>query len=148
MASRVAQRLTAAYQHLRVGNPLEEATLVGSLMTDKRLTICKLRYRTLDEVIALHNSVPQGLLSAIFTNNLQEAEQFISATGSDCGITNVNIGTSGAEIGGALGGEKDTGGSRESGSDSWRSYMRRATNTINYSPALPLAQGIVLNVET
>jgi aldehyde dehydrogenase (NAD+) len=99
-------------------------------------------YGTLDEAIALHNGVPQGLSSAIFTRNLLEAERFLSAAGSDCGIANVNIGTSGAEIGGAFGGEKDTGGGRESGSDSWKAYMRRQTNTINYSTELPLAQGI------
>lgn len=101
-----------------------------------------IRYRTLDEAIALHNAVPQGLSSAIFTTDLQEAEQFLSGAGSDCGIANVNIGTSGAEIGGAFGGEKDTGGGRESGSDAWKAYMRRQTNTINYSTDLPLAQGI------
>jgi len=99
-------------------------------------------YETLDEAIRLHNAVPQGLSSAIFTTNLLEAEQFLSAAGSDCGIANVNIGTSGAEIGGAFGGEKETGGGRESGSDSWKAYMRRQTNTINYSKELPLAQGI------
>jgi aldehyde dehydrogenase (NAD+) len=101
-----------------------------------------IRYDTVDEAIALHNGVPQGLSSAIFTQNLLEAEQFLSAAGSDCGIANVNIGTSGAEIGGAFGGEKETGGGRESGSDSWKAYMRRQTNTINYSTELPLAQGI------
>jgi aldehyde dehydrogenase (NAD+) len=101
-----------------------------------------LRYKTLDEAIALQNAVPQGLSSAIFTRNLLEAEQFLSAAGSDCGIANVNIGTSGAEIGGAFGGEKATGGGRESGSDSWKVYMRRQTNTINYGTSLPLAQGI------
>src|SRR5260221_9641309 len=99
-------------------------------------------YRQLDEAIAAHNAVPQGLSSAIFTNDLREAEQFLSGTGSDCGIANVNIGTSGAEIGGAFGGEKDTGGGRESGSDAWKNYMRRQTVTINYSTELPLAQGI------
>jgi len=99
-------------------------------------------FDTLDEAIAIHNSVPQGLSSAIFTLNMRSAERFLSAAGSDCGIANVNIGTSGAEIGGAFGGEKDTGGGRESGSDSWKAYMRRQTNTINYSDALPLAQGI------
>jgi aldehyde dehydrogenase (NAD+) len=203
LADTFVQRLTAAYQHLRIGNPLEEATLVGPLidrqafdnmhatLQDARAqgghvtggqrvlaseyphayyvqpaivqmpaqTACVLhetfapivyvlRYRTLDEALALHNGVPQGLSSSIFTNSLLEAEQFLCATGSDCGIANVNIGTSGAEIGGAFGGEKDTGGGRESGADSWRNYMRRATNTINYSSALPLAQGIVFNVET
>ncbi|WP_395141142.1 aldehyde dehydrogenase family protein [Schlegelella aquatica] len=101
-----------------------------------------LRYREFDEALALHNDVPQGLSSAIFTNDLREAETFLSARGSDCGIANVNIGTSGAEIGGAFGGEKETGGGRESGSDCWKAYMRRATNTINYSGALPLAQGV------
>ena len=99
-------------------------------------------YATLDEAIELHNGVPQGLSSAVFTRNLLEAERFLSAAGSDCGIANVNIGTSGAEIGGAFGGEKETGGGRESGSDAWKAYMRRQTNTINYSTELPLAQGI------
>ena len=92
--------------------------------------------------VALQNNVPQGLSSAIMTNNLKEAEAFLAASGSDCGIANVNIGTSGAEIGGAFGGEKETGGGRESGSDAWKVYMRRQTNTINYSDSLPLAQGI------
>jgi len=101
-----------------------------------------IKYKTLEEAIALQNGVPQGLSSAIMTLNLREAEQFLSAKGSDCGIANVNIGTSGAEIGGAFGGEKETGGGRESGSDAWRAYMRRQTNTINYSNTLPLAQGI------
>jgi aldehyde dehydrogenase (NAD+) len=101
-----------------------------------------IKYKTLDEAIALQNGVPQGLSSAIMTLNLREAEHFLSAKGSDCGIANVNIGTSGAEIGGAFGGEKETGGGRESGSDAWRAYMRRQTNTINYSNTLPLAQGI------
>ena len=100
------------------------------------------RYRSLEQAIAWNNAVPQGLSSSIFTNDLREAEHFLSANGSDCGIANVNIGPSGAEIGGAFGGEKETGGGRESGSDSWKAYMRRATNTINYSRALPLAQGI------
>ena len=101
-----------------------------------------IKYKTLDEAIALQNGVPQGLSSAIMTLNLREAERFLSASGSDCGIANVNIGTSGAEIGGAFGGEKETGGGRESGSDAWKAYMRRQTNTINYSNTLPLAQGI------
>jgi aldehyde dehydrogenase (NAD+) len=101
-----------------------------------------LKYSKLDDAIAMQNDVPQGLSSAIFTTNLKAAEAFLAATGSDCGIANVNIGTSGAEIGGAFGGEKETGGGRESGSDAWRAYMRRQTNTINYSDALPLAQGI------
>ncbi|GAC1420934.1 MAG: aldehyde dehydrogenase family protein [Acidobacteriaceae bacterium] len=101
-----------------------------------------MKYRDLDDAIKLQNDVPQGLSSSIFTQSLQEAERFISTIGSDCGIANVNIGTSGAEIGGAFGGEKDTGGGRESGSDAWKQYMRRATNTINYGVDLPLAQGV------
>jgi aldehyde dehydrogenase (NAD+) len=101
-----------------------------------------LTYRTFEQAIAVHNAVPQGLSSSIFTTDQREAEQFLAADGSDCGIVNVNIGTSGAEIGGAFGGEKATGGGRESGSDAWRAYMRRATNTINYSRDLPLAQGV------
>jgi aldehyde dehydrogenase (NAD+) len=104
-----------------------------------------LRYRSFEEAIAIHNGVSQGLASSIFTADLREAERFMSASGSDCGIVNVNIGPSGAEIGGAFGGEKDTGGGREAGSDSWRAYMRRATNTVNFSDALPLAQGIVFS---
>ena len=105
-----------------------------------------IKYKTLDQAIALQNGVPQGLSSAIMTLNLREAEQFLSVAGSDCGIANVNIGTSGAEIGGAFGGEKETGGGRESGSDAWKAYMRRQTNTINYSDTLPLAQGIKFNL--
>ena len=105
-----------------------------------------MKYRGLDEAIAMHNGVPQGLSSCIFTTDLREAETFLSDVGSDCGIANVNIGPSGAEIGGAFGGEKDTGGGRESGSDAWKGYMRRATNTINYSNELPLAQGITFDV--
>jgi aldehyde dehydrogenase (NAD+) len=105
-----------------------------------------IKYKTLDEAIALQNGVPQGLSSAIMTLNLREAEQFLSVFGSDCGIANVNMGTSGAEIGGAFGGEKETGGGRESGSDAWKGYMRRQTNTINYSDTLPLAQGIKFNI--
>ncbi|HET7742174.1 MAG TPA: aldehyde dehydrogenase family protein, partial [Mycobacterium sp.] len=101
-----------------------------------------LTYESLDEAIEFNNAVPQGLSSAIFTTNQREAELFMSTAGSDCGIANVNIGTSGAEIGGAFGGEKETGGGRESGSDSWKAYMRRATNTVNYSSELPLAQGV------
>lgn len=105
-----------------------------------------MKYRDLKEAIAIQNNVPQGLSSAIMTTNLREAELFLSAEGSDCGIANVNIGTSGAEIGGAFGGEKETGGGRESGSDAWKAYMRRQTNTINYSRELPLAQGIKFNI--
>ena len=102
-------------------------------------------YKSLDEAIELQNGVPQGLSSALFTQNLKNAERFLSAWGSDCGIANINIGTSGAEIGGAFGGEKETGGGRESGSDSWKAYMRRQTNTINWGDELPLAQGIRFN---
>ena len=101
-----------------------------------------MEYDSLNEAIDIHNNVPQGLSSAIFTNNVKNSEKFLSARGSDCGIANVNIGTSGAEIGGAFGGEKETGGGRESGSDAWKAYMRRQTNTINWSDDLPLAQGI------
>ena len=103
-------------------------------------------YRDLDEAMAWHNAVPQGLSSSIFTNDLREAEFFLSARGSDCGIANVNIGPSGAEIGGAFGGEKETGGGRESGSDAWKAYMRRATNTINFGRSLPLAQGVTFEI--
>jgi aldehyde dehydrogenase (NAD+) len=103
-------------------------------------------YDTLEDAVHLQNSVPYGLSSAVFTDRLQVAERFLSAEGSDCGIANVNLGTSGAEIGGAFGGEKDTGGGREAGSDSWKAYMRRQTNTINWSSQLPLAQGIQFNV--
>jgi aldehyde dehydrogenase (NAD+) len=105
-----------------------------------------IEFDSLDEAIRMHNAAHHGLSSAIFTDNLQHAEQFLSALGSDCGIANVNIGTSGAEIGGAFGGEKDTGGGRESGSDSWKAYMRRQTNTINWGRELPLAQGIDFKV--
>jgi len=104
------------------------------------------RYSDLDQAIDWNNEVPQGLSSSIFTTDMREAERFVSATGSDCGIANVNIGPSGAEIGGAFGGEKDTGGGRESGSDAWKAYMRRTTNTFNYSHALPLAQGISFDI--
>ena len=106
-----------------------------------------LKYRELIQAIADNNAVPQGLSSSLFTTDLREAEQFLSATGSDCGIANINIGTSGAEIGGAFGGEKETGGGRESGSDAWKAYMRRATNTINYSGELPLAQGVRFDMQ-
>jgi aldehyde dehydrogenase (NAD+) len=105
-----------------------------------------MRYRDVAEAIALNNAAPQGLSSSIFTNDLREAELFTSPAGSDCGIANVNIGPSGAEIGGAFGGEKETGGGREAGSDSWKAYMRRATNTVNYGATLPLAQGVKFEV--
>lgn len=192
----VLARLVKAYGQVRIGNPLEEGTLVGPLIDEasyeamqKSLknavaqggkilcggarisvgadgayvqpaivavraqteAVCHetfapilyvMKYQTLEEAIDLQNAVPQGLSSAIFTMNVREAERFLSATGSDCGIANVNIGTSGAEIGGAFGGEKETGGGRESGSDSWKTYMRRQTQTVNYSDKLPLAQGV------
>jgi len=105
-----------------------------------------LRYSDIKDAIAMQNAVGVGLSSSVFTNDVREAELFLSAAGSDCGIANVNIGTSGAEIGGAFGGEKETGGGRESGSDAWRAYMRRATNTINYGTTLPLAQGVKFDV--
>ena len=106
-----------------------------------------MRYSKLEDAIFTHNDVPQGLSSCIFTNDLREAEIFTSVVGSDCGIANINLGTSGAEIGGAFGGEKETGGGRESGTDSWKAYMRRSTNTINYSTEMPLAQGVKFDVE-
>ncbi len=120
-----------------------DQTIIGandlfSLTTFARMT----GGRPLDEAIAMQNDVPQGLSSAIMTTHMRESEKFLSHAGSDCGIANVNIGTSGAEIGGAFGGEKETGGGRESGSDAWKVYMRRQTNTINYTNKLPLAQGI------
>jgi aldehyde dehydrogenase (NAD+) len=105
-----------------------------------------MKYNELTEAIEYQNNVPQGLSSAIMTESMQESLEFLSSTGSDCGIANVNIGTSGAEIGGAFGGEKETGGGRESGSDSWKAYMRRQTNTLNYGSVLPLAQGIEFNI--
>ncbi|MER6073393.1 aldehyde dehydrogenase family protein [Streptomyces sp. NPDC001817] len=198
IAGALVERLTAAYTKLPIGNPFDDTTLVGPLVStaaldamqvalsrvqaqggkilaggnrrlaeaapaaayaepvlvrvDEQTDVVReetfapilyvLTYDTLDEAIALHNDVPQGLSSSIFTRDQQEAEIFLSAAGSDCGIANVNIGTSGAEIGGAFGGEKDTGGGRESGSDAWKSYMRSATNTINYSGELNLAQGV------
>ena len=119
----------------------------GTVLTETFAPILYvLRYRTIEEAIALNNAVPQGLSSSIFTSDMREAELFQSAAGSDCGIANVNIGPSGAEIGGAFGGEKETGGGRESGSDSWRAYMRRQTNTVNYGTDLPLAQGVRFDV--
>jgi aldehyde dehydrogenase (NAD+) len=199
IASRFKQTLIRAYQQIRIGDPLDEQTLVGPLIdaaavenmqsalaaatgqgarvlfggtslkersgfyvvpalveTAPTVPILQqetfapilylIEFDTLDQVIELHNGVPQGLSSAIFTDSLRSAETFLSARGSDCGIANVNIGTSGAEIGGAFGGEKDTGGGRESGSDSWKAYMRRQTVTINWSTDLPLAQGIKFHV--
>jgi len=192
IAPKLRQALIGAYKQVRIGDPLDPATLMGPLISEravenmmaglktireqggevicggKRLSGCfveptlvqathdmpiineeifapilyLIEFDALDDAINWHNQVPQGLSSAIFTTNLTTAETFLSARGSDCGIANVNIGTSGAEIGGAFGGEKDTGGGRESGSDSWKAYMRRQTTTINWSKELPLAQGI------
>ena len=137
----------------RKGNFVEPTVITGVKNSDEIVqteTFAPILYvmpfRTLDEAIAMQNDVPQGLSSAIFTQNLKVAEQYLSSRGSDCGIANVNIGTSGAEIGGAFGGEKETGGGRESGSDAWKAYMRRQTNTINWSDALPLAQGIRFDI--
>lgn len=199
---KVKARLLEIYEKVRIGNPLDENTLVGPLIDTEavatmqraleqvkkeggkiifggevmegegfenghyvRPAVCEvkneydivqsetfapilylMKYSTLDEAIHMHNNVVQGLSSSIFTLNMREAETFLSHTGSDCGIANVNIGTSGAEIGGAFGGEKETGGGRESGSDAWKAYMRRQTNTINWSAELPLAQGIKFDV--
>jgi aldehyde dehydrogenase (NAD+) len=126
---------------------VEVAAQEGTVLTETFAPILYvLRYSDFADAIALNNDVPQGLSSSIFTNDLREAELFVSAAGSDCGIANVNIGPSGAEIGGAFGGEKETGGGRESGSDSWKAYMRRQTNTVNYGSDLPLAQGIRFDV--
>jgi len=126
---------------------VEVAAQEGTVLTETFAPIMYvLRYREFDEALALNNDVPQGLSSSIFTSDLREAERFVSAAGSDCGIANVNIGPSGAEIGGAFGGEKETGGGRESGSDAWRAYMRRQTNTVNYGTDLPLAQGVRFDV--
>ena len=126
---------------------VEMSTQAGPMLDETFAPILyAVKYGTLDEAIALNNAVLQGLASSIFTNDLREAERFTSAVGSDCGIVNVNIGTSGAEIGGAFGGERETGGGRESGSDAWKGYMRRATNTINYGTDLPLAQGVKFEI--
>jgi aldehyde dehydrogenase (NAD+) len=192
IARHITERLMAAYQQIRIGDPMDPATLMGPLIDEdavenmmrgldriraeggqvvyggRRLNGCfvepaivrsspqmpilkeeifapilhLIEFEKLDDAMAWHNDVPQGLSSAIFTNSLAAAETFLSARGSDCGIANVNIGTSGAEIGGAFGGEKETGGGRESGSDAWKAYMRRQTVTVNWSGELPLAQGI------
>ena len=197
IASRVTDALVKAYRQVRIGDPMEETTLMGPLVNQRavddmmdglrrireqggeilfggeRLQGCfaqptlvrarpempilkeeifapilyLIEFGNLDEAIQWHNNVPQGLSSAMFTTNLISAETFLSHRGSDCGIANINIGTSGAEIGGAFGGEKDTGGGRESGSDAWKAYMRRQTNTLNWSTQLPLAQGIQFSVE-
>jgi aldehyde dehydrogenase (NAD+) len=192
IAPRIIEALTNAYRQVKIGDPLEEATLMGPLVNPRAVndmldgvrrireqggeilyggervmgnfvqpTLVRARpdmpilkeeifapilylveFDDLDQAIHWHNDVPQGLSSAMFTTSLVSAETFLSHRGSDCGIANVNIGTSGAEIGGAFGGEKETGGGRESGSDSWKAYMRRQTNTVNWSNQLPLAQGI------
>ena len=199
--SALIARLKAAYASVKIGDPLEQGTLVGPLIDGRAFEAMQaalaaarkdggtvhggervlserypdayyvkpaiaempaqtaivreetfapilyvMPYRGFEDAIRIHNDVPQGLASSVFTNELREAEAFMSAAGSDCGIVNVNIGPSGAEIGGAFGGEKETGGGRESGSDAWKAYMRRATNTINYSKELPLAQGIRFDV--
>jgi aldehyde dehydrogenase (NAD+) len=192
IAPKITAALKSAYQQVKIGDPLEDTTLMGPLVNRRAVddmldglrrireqggeilfggehirgcfvqpTLVRARpempilkeeifapilylveFDDLDQAIHWHNDVPQGLSSALFTTNLMSAETFLSHRGSDCGIANINIGTSGAEIGGAFGGEKDTGGGRESGSDAWKAYMRRQTNTINWSTELPLAQGI------
>ncbi|MBS1858999.1 MAG: aldehyde dehydrogenase family protein [Acidobacteria bacterium] len=196
IAPRILNALARAYEQVRIGDPLDESTIMGPLVNRRAVTdmmeglervraqggeilyggrelggcfveptlvraradmpvlaeeifapiLYLVEFDQLDEAIAWHNAVPQGLSSAMFTTNLMSAETFLSHRGSDCGIANVNIGTSGAEIGGAFGGEKDTGGGRESGSDAWKAYMRRQTNTINWSNELPLAQGIEFHI--
>lgn len=195
IADELSERLEKAYAQVRLGDPLDDDTLMGPLVSAGAVddmfaalekakgeggeivtggikrpeigpnfvepTIVKmpsqtdivkeetfapilylLEYETIEQAMDLHNNVPQGLSSAIFTDSMRTVETFLSCRGSDCGIANVNIGTSGAEIGGAFGGEKETGGGREAGSDAWKAYMRRQTNTINWSKELPLAQGI------
>ncbi len=196
IAHQMTRKLQAAYEHIRIGDPMDEKTLMGPLIDRQAVEAMRaalariqaeggeiifggeelggcyvtpalvkartdmpivqeevfapilylIEFDTLDEAVQWHNAVPQGLSSALFTSNLISAETFLSARGSDCGIANINIGTSGAEIGGAFGGEKDTGGGRESGSDAWKAYMRRQTVTINWSEELPLAQGIRFDV--
>ena len=193
------QKLLHAYKQVRIGDPLDNKTLMGPLVNQQAVDDYLLaldevkasggevhtggktiegdgfyvepavvtaennwdivqketfapilyitKYKNMDDAISKHNDVPQGLSSSIFTTNVSNAEKFLSQRGSDCGIANVNIGTSGAEIGGAFGGEKETGGGRESGSDAWKQYMRRQTNTINWSNDLPLAQGIEFNLD-
>ena len=196
IAPEMTRKLQSAYEHIRIGHPRDEKTLMGPLIDQQAVSMMRaalervqaeggeviyggdqlggcyvkpalvkaradmpivqeevfapilylIEFDTLDQVIQWHNAVPQGLSSAMFTSSLISAETFLSARGSDCGIANINIGTSGAEIGGAFGGEKDTGGGRESGSDAWKAYMRRQTVTINWSQELPLAQGIHFDV--
>jgi aldehyde dehydrogenase (NAD+) len=192
IAARMTEALIAAYKQVKIGNPMDEATVMGPLVSRDAVSdmlrgletiqqqggeilyggrhlggcfvepalvrakpgmpivneeifapiLYLIEFNRLEDAIDQHNAVPQGLSSAMFTTNLISAETFLSQRGSDCGIANINIGTSGAEIGGAFGGEKETGGGREAGSDSWKAYMRRQTNTINWSSDLPLAQGI------
>jgi aldehyde dehydrogenase (NAD+) len=196
IAQEMTRKLQGAYSHIRIGNPMEDKTLMGPLIDRQAVDAMRaalariqaeggeiiyggeelggcyvkpalvraranmpivqeevfapilylIEFDTLDEAIQWHNDVPQGLSSAMFTTSLISAETFLSARGSDCGIANINIGTSGAEIGGAFGGEKDTGGGRESGSDAWKAYMRGQTVTINWSQELPLAQGIEFDI--
>jgi aldehyde dehydrogenase (NAD+) len=198
IAKEFTEKLVKAYGHVRIGDPLDENTLMGPLVDDGAVndmmaamekikeqkgevlcggvkidrpghfveptlvkahrgmeivqdeTFAPILYiyevDNVDEAIEIHNDVPQGLSSSIFTTNMISAETFLSHRGSDCGIANVNVGTSGAEIGGAFGGEKDTGGGRESGSDSWKAYMRRQTNTINWGSEMPLAQGVKFDI--
>ncbi len=199
VSDKLMDSLVNAYRQVKIGDPIDDQTLMGPLVNEHAVTIMFkalekveqqggeivyggnklshrgelfveptivkmprqtelvrdetfapilyiLEYQDMDEAIRIHNDVPQGLSSAIFTTDLREAERFLSAAGSDCGIANVNIGTSGAEIGGAFGGEKETGGGRESGSDAWKGYMRRQTNTMNWSRELPLAQGIEFDI--
>ena len=147
------ERLVNAYKQVNIGDPLDNKTLMveneWAIVQEETFApiLYIITYEDLEDAIRMHNDVPQGLSSAMFTLNIRHAEQFLSSIGSDCGIANINIGTSGAEIGGAFGGEKETGGGRESGSDSWKQYMRRQTNTINWSKELPLAQGIEFNLD-
>ena len=146
------ERLTEGMPHLAhyVRPALVEMPAQTGPMSEETFApiLYVLRYRTFEDALRLHNSVPQGLSSSIFTTDMREADRFLSATGSDCGIANVNTGPSGAEIGGAFGGEKETGGGRESGSDAWKSYMRRMTSAVNYGRSLPLAQGVTFDIET
>ncbi len=144
------ERVDAGYENAYYVRPaiVEMPKQAGPVLEETFAPILYvMKYSDFDDVLVQHNAVPVGLSSSIFTLNIQEAERFLSADGSDCGIANVNIGTSGAEIGGAFGGEKETGGGRESGSDAWKAYMRRATNTVNYSKELPLAQGVSFDIE-
>jgi aldehyde dehydrogenase (NAD+) len=142
------ERVTAAGEGVYARPALVEMPAQSGVMLTETFApiLYVLRYHDLDEAIALNNAAPQGLSSSIFTLDMREAERFVSASGSDCGIANVNIGPSGAEIGGAFGGEKETGGGREAGSDSWKAYMRRATNTVNFGTTLPLAQGVKFDI--